>query len=230
MIGQFEDIFVSVTKEISEQLKLELKKPGLRVIGKGEKKSLLIMRTLAVRSEQAGNFLFATDHRDIVSQNVTFTFLSAGEKYIFKAFIDVKRDGQILVFPKSEFFRIQRRSDFRMRLPDSYHSILKLTFVNNLKVKLFSKVNDISAGGVGLTFRSAEPSFNKGDVIKGELHFSRRPILDIVGTVKHIRNSKDGSQPLQILGLQFEEGNKDLEKKIRAVSMEIYRELFSSIK
>jgi c-di-GMP-binding flagellar brake protein YcgR len=162
------------------------------------------------------------------SELVTFSFVSFGKKFLFKANCHVKTQNTIKIFPVTELFFLQRRNADRLIIPENYYAVFKMTHINGKPSKTFLKITNISIGGCGLLLRSEEPNINPSDVIKGAIHFSSRPPLDIEAQIRHKRIIEEGSLKLQQLGVLFLPADSvTISKKMKIIVMDIYRDLFS---
>jgi hypothetical protein len=199
-------------------------------IGRTEGKTLILAKSLKGKTQDFKQFdcEFKSNKRLSESEIVTFSFVCFGRKYLFNATCILKGRNNASVSPTTELFFLQRRSTERLIIPDDYYAVLKISHVNSKIVRTFLKINDISIGGCGALLRSIEPNVNAGDVIKGAMHFSSRPPLDVEGQIRHKRVLEEGPLKLQQLGVLFlPTESAIIAKKMKVIVMDIYRDLFS---
>jgi hypothetical protein len=198
-------------------------------IGRTNSKTLILAKSKRTNGSEFKHFSCEYKSNKPVEANeiVTFSFVCFGKKYLFNATCFFK--GKIAnITPTTELFFLQRRNTERLIIPDNYYAVLKITHINSRIVRTYVKITNISIGGCGISLKSDEPKIATGDVIKGLLHFSSRPPLDIEGQIRHIRIVDDGITKIQNLGILFlPTGSVALTKKLKIIVMDIYRDLFS---
>jgi hypothetical protein len=146
---------------------------------------------------------------------VFFEFGLADEKYICKTSVQLDQ-GQIKIDLSVDLYKLQRRDDFRLRLPVSYNA----HFI--LQGRQY-KVLDISAGGCRIRAETP-PDAKVGSTLAGTLVLEDREPLQIVAAeVVHIDSD-------HTVGLHFKKMADSDHHALHALVIAIYRELFASLK
>lgn len=135
------------------------------------------------------------------------------------------RDGHAFLRMEVDVFHLQRREDFRLRLPVSFKSFLEVKTCNSKPVSGRLSLIDLSGGGCRLLISSKDLTLNLNDVIEGEIILPERAPLKIKGIIRHRKD--DEKTKSQTAGLQFTELSEPTKNRIVALVMDLYRELFS---
>lgn len=153
----------------------------------------------------------------IKSEKMVVQFHYNDDQYVFSALASSDEDFFKVEIP-SQIFKIQRRNDFRLRVPDQITPLVRLKSHPDLKVKLI----DLSLGGCRLSVKTL---FSLNFTLDQDIEISLK-IMDfeeshIITKLKFQNHSKELQET--ILGLQFE--NIDLEQaaQIRGVLIQIDR-------
>ncbi len=130
----------------------------------------------------------------------------------------------------SEIFRIQRREDFRLKLPTSYDAHFQVLFHNEKELKKPVKIPliDLSAGGCRLSFKKNDFEIKKNDRLSGKIQLAGRKEILVDSTVKHIEENPTNDKIL-MLGAQFTKLSNASKTLLTGVVMDIYKRLFSRI-
>lgn len=198
-------------------------------IGRTDNKTLILAKSKWTSGADFKNFDCEYKSNKAVqhSESVTFSFVCFGKKYLFNATCSFKGNSAKIA-PTTELFFLQRRNTERLIIPDNYYAVMRIRHINSRTVRNYVKIINISLGGCGVALRSEEPNLTAGDVIKGSLHFSSRPPLDIEGQIRHKRIIDEGQVKIQQLGILFLPNESGaLTKKMKIIVMDIYRDLFS---
>ena len=136
------------------------------------------------------------------------------DKYFAKAPFEEK-GGVISFHIIGNLFKLQRRDDFRLRLPEGYPSFL---LINKLKCPLL----DISAGGCRV---QVDPKLQvqQGMKVKGEIHFKHQPAIEMEADIIRVEKNK-------IIGLRFTKLQDFSRDGMHGLIMKIYRELFAGVR
>lgn len=222
-------MFQTLDQEEKKKVISSITKGRLTFVGRTANKLLLLAKPIKDKAE--GFKLLECEFRSNQTlkaiEAVTFSFVGYGKKYLFKANCHFRKDGTAIVEPTTDLFFIQRRASERLQLPESYYSMLKLQYINNKHSRAFAKIKDISISGCGCVLRSSEIKLNKGDIIKGEMHFSSRPPLDIEAQIRHLSFTSDLSVNVVNFGLLYlPVESAVLAKKMKILIMDLYRDFF----
>lgn len=153
----------------------------------------------------------------IKSEKIVVQFHYKDDQYVFSTTATSDEDFFKVQIPE-KIFKIQRRNDFRLRIPDQISPLVKLKSYPELKVKLI----DLSLGGCRLSVKTMFPlNFKMSQDIELSLKVMDFEEPHIITKLKFQNHSKDLQET--ILGLQFE--NIDLEQaaQIRGVLIQIDR-------
>lgn len=135
-------------------------------------------------------------------------------------------DKRIHIDVKSDFFKLMRRDDFRIKLPSSYRSFLNILDRNKEKINLKFPILDLSAGGCRIEIIKGKHDFSRDDEITAELLIEKRTPIFVEAIIKHTIPFSDNSERLigGIQFLQFTDASKD---KMVSLMLDIYRILFA---
>ncbi len=145
------------------------------------------------------------------------------EKYFFIA--DTIRIGNRFKFLiKSDFFLLQRRQNFRMKIPSDFKS--SATILHSEEGLMGADSVDLSARGCRLMVADVKPTFKIGDPFEVTLSFPKRRNLKIPCYLRHQVKRANGLE----LGFEFHKPSPEIEKDLFGVMMEIYRDYLSKMK
>lgn len=157
--------------------------------------------------------------------SLVLTCFVGGEKYFFQAEYQISAD-MVVLSTNQPLFHLQRREDYRIRIPMSYKALLEIVSINGQTRKTAIPLMDLSGGGCRI---SVDPKFlglKIHDEIKGHVFLPDRSPIPVIGSIRHVRMENHGKGPL-ICGIQFVGLTEPLKNRIVAVVMDIYRELFT---
>lgn len=157
--------------------------------------------------------------------SLILTFFIGGEKYFFQTNYEVVGD-QITLFCENPLFHLQRRLDYRIRIPGGYQALFEIVALNGVTHKRSILLQDLSGGGCRIKVDPKVLFLKTQDELKGHLYLPDRNPIGVTGSVRHIRVEGYGEGPL-ICGIQFIGLTEPIKNKIIAVVMDLYRELFA---
>lgn len=153
------------------------------------------------------------------------TCFVGGEKYFFQA--DYQMTGDfITLHTTGPMYHLQRREDYRIRIPLSYRALLEIVSINGQTKKVPIPLMDLSGGGCRIQVDIKTLPLKVQDEVKGHIFLPDRSPIPVVGSVRHVRVENHGKGP-QVCGVQFIGLTEPLKNKIVAVVMDLYRELFA---
>lgn len=158
---------------------------------------------------------------------LVMTFFIGGEKYFFQAEYSKKAD-TIIIKTNQPVYHLQRREDYRIRIPSSYKALLEVISHNSQPFKKSVPLLDLSAGGCRIQTNKSKWTLKTGDEVRGHIFLPDRAPIEVTGIIRHARpmpNEKD----FIACGVQFVGLQEPLKNKIAAVVMDLYRELFSRL-
>lgn len=157
--------------------------------------------------------------------NLIATFFVGGEKYFIQAEFTTIADQVVLNLTGHHLFHLQRREDYRIRIPSSYRALLELVSINNQTKKQSIPMMDLSGGGCRIQVDPKILPFKVQDTLKGHLFLPDRDPIQVTCSVRHVRIDNHGRGPM-ICGIQFVGLTEPVKNRIIAVVMDLYRELF----
>lgn len=159
--------------------------------------------------------------------NVIIQLFIGGEKYYFHPKYEIKLDSMYL-FTNCDLFHLQRREDFRLRLPPGFQAELE---IHNLKGKAFRArwaLMDISGGGCRAEIQPAGVIVH-GDTLEGRLLLQGRDPFPVKGVARHVAPHPD-KPTVNWAGIQFTDLSDLSKNSLVAIVLDLYRELFSKLK
>lgn len=139
------------------------------------------------------------------------------------------RGESIFLQVSCDFFQLQRREDFRLRIPTSFHSQMTITSKNGNPLSYSGNLVDISSGGCRIESHRRNFPVMMNDKVAGEISFLNRPSLEVSGVVRHIAPLPDNPET-DLVGIQFQDLSAQSKNRIFALMMDIHRELFSKLR
>jgi c-di-GMP-binding flagellar brake protein YcgR len=169
--------------------------------------------------------LIKTTIKDLESGPLILTFYANNEKYFLQTEYSVQH-GDIYLSIETPIFHLQRREDYRIRIPTSSKAKFEITTVNKLKNKVPFTLLDLSGGGCKVQWNSYKLAIKVGDHLAGQLILPDRKPIVFEAKVQHLHeNPIDKTN--QIGGIQFEGLSEVVKNRIVALVLDLYREFFS---
>ena len=159
---------------------------------------------------------FSSDHFGVVVQ-----FDLGEHKYVTQVNADIKPDVVYLYFSNA-IYRVQRREDFRLRLPPSYKGNFRFTHEGK---QVNCRIVDLSAGGC----RIEVPLLivlRKESSIFGIFQTEDRTDMEIEAQIRHISKAV-GKEKVNLVGVQFLNQSTIVKNRMAALVMDLYREFFT---
>lgn len=157
----------------------------------------------------------------LTNQELLGQFSLAGDKYFFKTTWTHK--DPFLVFPSEiTLYKLQRRQNFRLKVPRTFHSEFELESVNAREASCKVKIWDLSSRGCCLLVESSN-LFKGNDKISGKMTLARRTPVTVQGIVRHIRTEKKDNKVHHFMGVEFVPIGPALESQLFTVMMELSR-------
>lgn len=162
------------------------------------------------------------------SGSVVIQVQMGDEKFLAQPFYSLKSENLYLQLD-CDFFQLQRREDFRLRIPNSFKSEIKIASKNDQSTQFQGSLLDISSGGCRYENHRRSFSLAMNDIIKGQLSLAGRPSVDFTGVIRHIAPLPDNPE-IDLIGVQFQDLSAQSKNRIFALIMDIHRELFSKLR
>lgn len=157
---------------------------------------------------------------------VILSFTIGTDRYFMTTNIKDVGGGYYDVDFSKEFFHLQRRQSYRIRLPDNHPGDLKVAVIGRPDSGLTGKLVDISSGGARMLLKHADPVLKMDDKVEGSIVIGRRAPITYEGVVRHVK-VESRNPPTQIIGVEFTNLTPLMEGKLFAITMELHRELFA---
>lgn len=223
------DIFSKVTAEERTRLFRDLATARGEVTCKGDRDEIyrLTVERATAKSELQCSVPFGLNSPKNETELLGNFFLG-GERYFFKT--PVKVDGDVVVLRMDrDLFHLQRRQNYRIKIPENYQATLLISKLNGGTVKLSGQISDLSSGGCRVTLTAADPLLKTDDVLNTHVVIGKRESLEIEGIVRHHKVEKGASTTKQVFGVEFKALSSLLEGKLFAITMDLHREFFSRL-
>lgn len=220
------EIFTLVSKE-KEKVKLfqDLANARAEVICKGDSDNLCKLKAYSYNDQT--HFLECNNNSTTVLKNgeefLGYFFLG-GEKYYFEGNIQVLHGAYSIALPK-ELYHLQRRQNYRVKVPESYGAHFDIFKVNGQPQPIKGVLANLSSQGCLVVYRMDNPLMKVGDKLDGNLFIGEREGIELEGIVRHIKVD-DKNKVIQTFGIEFTPLNPILENRLFAITMEIHKEIF----
>lgn len=158
-----------------------------------------------------------------------FNFTLGTDKYFFKSHFKLDKK-LILIDVQTDFYKLQRRQNYRVKIPNNYKAHLEISKINSTEIaKIPAKMIDISAGGLRAYLSDKKFPLIDDDTISFTLIFQSRPEIFVSGIVMNIK-PEPSMGPIISFGVSFADLTPELETKLFNLTTELYRELFSRLR
>lgn len=159
------------------------------------------------------------------SGDLILNFFIGGEKYFFQTEF-LSMGDQVILTTKSPLFHLQRREDYRIKIPSNYKALFEIVSINGKTKKCSIPLMDLSGGGCRIQIDIKALPIQIHDELKGHLFLPDRNPINVIGSVRHLRGENHGKGPF-VCGIQFVGLTEPLKNRIIAVVMDLYREFFA---
>jgi c-di-GMP-binding flagellar brake protein YcgR len=148
---------------------------------------------------------------------VVYHFVSEGKKIVGLGHVGKLRT-RFVLYVQSPIFFVQRRENFRLRLPSSFGAYCRIV---DIDPKARFRIDNISAGGLLLEDERLPQDMSVGHVLSLDIYLSgREPIYLRAMT----RRYEGGQKPK--LGLKFHFENKKSQRDMLELMLDLYRRFF----
>ncbi len=154
-------------------------------------------------------------------------FYIGGEKFFLQTKFFSHYD-DIFLDITSDIFILQRREDFRIKIPESYNAKLIVQQINENLCNIEWILLDLSGGGAKVKIDSNKTRLKHSDRIKAFLYLKNQEKMYISAKVVH-QHLHSTTKDFENIGLQFVELNNQTKDKIISFVMDLYRQLFAKI-
>lgn len=223
------DIFSKVSTEERQSLFKDLATAHGEIVCKGEGDE--IYRLVAARITDLRELFcsFAPGSPKPLQEKELFgNFFLGGERYFFKTPVHVGEKVAVLR-TDVELFHLQRRQNYRLKIPESYQSKFTALTRNQAPLKFSGRVTNLSLHGCAVVLKQEVPDLKTGDLLSVQLQIGFREPLALEGTVKHVKVEYLREETRQSFGIEFQSVTSQIEARLFSLTMDLYRELFSRI-
>lgn len=158
-------------------------------------------------------------------QKVSGNFALKNERYYFYSEISFQDNWAILKI-NIDVYKLQRRANARVHLPDNYDCVFMLTKHLDKSLFVSCQLKDFSAGGLKIEVHGSEPRLKAGDTLSGTLRLGKRRPMDFDLEVRFVKASQEDDKIVQVAGLQFLSRSNAIENRLLLLMMDIQRELY----
>lgn len=220
------DIFTLIGRE-DEKIKLwqDLAQAKGELLCKGKEESICKLRVSFYNSKTLSLECVVESSTTMANlEEYLGHFFLGGEKYYFQAQAQIHQGKVVVPLPK-ELYHLQRRQNYRVRIPESYNAFYNIILVNDKPQKISGSLADLSSQGCRVVYRLDAPLMKVGDTVTGLLVIGKRAPMEIQGIVRHIRVD-EGNKVIQTFGIEFSPLSPIIENKLFAITMEIHKDVF----
>lgn len=151
-------------------------------------------------------------------------FFVGSDKYFIQSKYKIRKDN-IEIDTDSTLYHLQRRQDYRLRIPMGYSALYEVVSINGTPKKHSFRLQDLSGGGCRIEIPIQSNSLKIQDLIKGHLFLPDRQPIVVDGSIRH--TMVDAQKKFLICGVQFVGITAPQKNKIVALVMDLYRQFFA---
>lgn len=218
-----QEIFKKLSRD-DEKIKLfaDLASAQGEVLCKGKTESLVKLKAVHWHSKSMHIECLLNSSENLKNgEEFLGYFFLGGEKYYFEGTATVYSNRCQFPLPK-EMFHLQRRQNYRVRIPQSFQAHFDVTEINEAATKVHARLGDLSSQGCRLIEKAPGARFSTGDKVKGHLVINKNSPIELDAEVRHVK--KEEGQ--QMVGLEFQNLSPIQENNLFALTMEIHKEVF----
>ena len=123
-------------------------------------------------------------------------------------------------------FQLQRRRSVRLTLPKEMPQSANIISLHGKTVFIPAVIDNFSAGGLRLKVDDSEHTFLVGLEIELVMQLSKKSPMQFIAQVRHLSESLQDDQRVQIIGVQFMGLDKNMETRLMISLMDLQREVF----
>jgi hypothetical protein len=151
---------------------------------------------------------------------VTALFYVAQDRYFITTRIK-KKDGFHILLNDAQFYKFNRRSAFRVHLPESLEVSYYVSTIRNIEINRKVHVIEFSSGGARIQW-VGEKRLANGTQLKGALQWGKGKVLPVEAVVVH--NPQPG-----VYGLRFMNMTTVTMNRLKMLSIEVQQAIHFSI-
>lgn len=154
------------------------------------------------------------------AQETICSFSLGGEKHYFVTELKVKSGTEISLIVPAKFFVLQRRQNYRLKIPESYQASIQMKLGPQQMIR--GRLIDLSVGGCRASFDLEDLQFKLDQETTGTLIIKGREPIDFSGVIRYIQG--------HTIGTEFVPFTPALESRVFALTMDLHKEFFSRLK
>lgn len=222
------NIFSLISRE-DDKVKLweDLAKAGAELICKGKEESVCKLRISFYNSKTKSlecTFASATEMKH--QEEYLGHFFLGGEKYYFQALAHV-HEGKIVVGLPKDLYHLQRRQNYRVRIPRTFSTSCQITSINGVPHKIDGRLMDLSSQGCRVVSKLSM-DLKMEDHVIGSLTIAGKDPIEIQGLIRHV-NPAEPMSAEKVFGIEFKPLSSLVENKLFALTMEIHKQVFKRL-
>ncbi len=153
---------------------------------------------------------------------LVLNFLAATEKYFLKTSYSLAMTN-VIVSLKSDLYHLQRREDYRIKIPKGYGAHAEVASINGAPHLERITLDDLSAGGCRINVKKG--LLKQGDEMEALIVLPMKNPIPCTMNVKHVSQNSQ-FKDFEFAGIQFSKISEINKNKLSATVMDIYREIF----
>ena len=176
-----------------------------------------VIKTQFLKTYKNEILVFKKNTFQIVNEKIIVSFESVGEQFFFISTADSVESKLVIKIPE-EFFKLQRRNDFRVIMPSNLKPIIKFRPYPELK----TEIRDMSLGGCKIALKTEfKLDLNleyETDIHIKVLEFEEKNLAVTIKFIDHIIDAKT-----TIIGLKFTDFSSEQTALMRNTLLQIDR-------
>lgn len=230
MSGEEKDIFTKISNP-AERSKLfyDLASSKVEILCKGQEDQIFKLKAEGFNST-SGFLECRSDDGKVPfkkQEDIIGYFFLGSEKYYFRALVHIIQNKMQLLINEN-VFQLQRRQNYRVRIPASYKAYFNIIDVNGASQSIPGKLADLSGGGCRVIYNMKSPLMKIDDSVVGTLFIGSRDPIDISGVVRHIKIDAPANT-IQTFGIEFTKMTPIIENRLVSLTMDLYKEIFKNV-
>lgn len=224
-----ENIFTRInTRKLRERAYkklIESRNPAtVKVKGGGSYKVDIFERT----GKQFSADIYGVDSRfkENGVQNIVLSFDLGPEKFFMQTTADFLDAKSLQISTLSELFKLQRRKNFRVEIPNSYGGFVFVKVIEETKVKHDFSISDVSLGGLSFEIPMDAPvAIEKGNTLNASFRLEEDALtFDFQAEVKYIAQIGSMGSGIKKVGVEFTPLSTDIENNMLEILLRIQKE------
>lgn len=228
-MNQESEIFNKLTESERDRLFRDLADVHGEILCKGDGDDLYRLKVERIGSKSelyclvAGGTTIPAAEQDLLGN-----FFLGGERYFFRTPAQIHGEF-ITLRADQDTFHLQRRQNYRVKIPMNYRALLGILNYDGRPVKINAEIVDLSTGGCKAQVKANELPMTEGRELSGVLLIAGRDAIEIKGLVRHHKTEGTGPTAKQSFGLEFTGLTAPTEAKLFSITMDLHRQFFTRL-